>query len=298
MIEAVEGYLEMRRLLRYKDVDLTRDLRRFARQAEVEGYRFLDNGFVRRWISTTRGRFHKAVLAYNIRHLGQYLHAEDERHEIIPAFFGKPRQSGTKLPYIYEPEEIAAIMDRLAHAPLRNHWDARTYSTVVGLLAATGMRLGEALALDLEDLRTDHVLVTHGKFGKRRMVFIDHTTSAALRSYVRDRPSVVPGNAVFVTAARKRVRRMAMETKFRAATDALGYKDTHGTGLPRLHDLRHTFAVRSLAACEFDGKAVSAHVVALSVHLGHVSLKSTFWYLRSTFEMKERVAQAMELSDG
>lgn len=297
MIDAVEGYLEMRRYLRYKDEDLARDLRAFARDASNAGHIYIDTTFALTWASRCKGPFGRKILLYNIRALGLYLRAEDERHEVIPTLYCEPRQSYCKLPYIYDPEEIAAIMNWLLNERGVPRTDAKAYRTVIGLLAATGMRVSEALALDVSDVREDYLPVKSGKFNKERRVYIDQTTAFALQEYIMERSKRLDCAALFVSSHNKRLGQQALNVHFRRCTVALGLLGDSATGSPRIHDLRHTFAVRSLAECKFDRQAVMHHIVALSVHLGHVSMRSTYWYLRTSFKMKRGIVNAMEAHD-
>jgi len=235
-----------------------------------------------------------------VRIFARYVHTLDPRTE-IPAQDVLPHASRRPQPYIYTDAEVVALMaaaDRLDD-PFRAH----TYRTLFGLLASSGMRVGEALALDRPDLDLEQGILTvhHGKFGKSRHVPLHPTTRQALAGYA--------------TARDRRFRRRATAPAFFAslAGTRLVYTNAHLTffrlvdraGLggrpprrPRLHDLRHTFAVRTLIGWYQAGLDVERQLPVLSTYLGHVQPADTYWYLSAVPELLGRAAQRLQESRG
>jgi integrase/recombinase XerD len=230
-----------------------------------------------------------------VRRFCAFLNAEDPRHEVPPTgAFGRGKRP-RPAPHLLEPVQIRAIMDATLDLPPKGSISPYTYHYLFGLLAATGLRVSEALALQRDDLTDDGLIVRSGKFGKSRLLPIHATTRRTLTDYmvIRTRkggdcddlfvlktgrvPSKVRVHVVFVQLARR-----------------LGLRGPTGTPGPRLHDLRHSFAVRSLEACAHDRQAVAHHMTALSTYLGHADISHTYWYLEATPVLMHDIAAASE----
>jgi len=297
MIEAVEDYLELRRLQGLKDECLSRNLRRFARDAVAQGQTHITLAFTNDWIGRTKGPYARVIRYQEVRRFSLFVSAEDDRHERLPERRGVKQQSHNKIPYIYPAVEIDAIVAWLASNEATNKHCIGAYPTIIMLLAATGMRVSEALALDRSDLRDGYLLVRKGKGGRDRRVYVDDTTQEHLTKYLEQRGQQRKSPFMFVSATGSRIKLNTLQHAFRKATIALGIGDTIGSGPPRIHDLRHRFAVRTLEATGFDPAAVDKRDIALHTHLGHACMKSTFWYLRLTQEGKSRIVNALEKQD-
>lgn len=293
MIKAIERYLLMRKNLGYVDADLPRELRAFATFAAKRGALFIRVDDALAWVED-RGRYRFELLAC-VKRLGRYLRAEDVRHEIVPDIYTQPPpRSGRRVPFIYSDEEVRAVMAGFRRLSFPHPYDAATYEHLIGLIAVTGLRVSEAIGLGGEDLRSDSILVSNGKFGKDRRVYIDRTTQLAMNRYLRARPPEFDSLDLFVIHTNRAPSKSTVEAKFRRCTNLLGMTGRPNTGLPCIHDLRHTFVVRSLANCPLHRREVSKHAVALSTYLGHVSLESTYWYCDVTPDTKMLMAQTME----
>lgn len=295
MIEAVQRYLQLRKALGYQDIDICRDLPAFARFAARRGAVHLRDDDAIAWVSQGGAQSRRYELLASIRRLGLFLHAEDERHEVLAEEHTRSfRRTKRPPPYIYTDSEIRQILEELGALTLANAYDAATYKHIVGLIAATGLRINEARSILTKDFIKDEIMVRKGKFGKDRIVHLHQSTSKALRLYLLDRPKTLSQDRLFIIHNNRTPSDHSIGAMFRRCTNRLNLTGRNGSSLPRIHDLRHTFAVRSLAACGSDRKTISNHMVALSTYMGHVSVASTYWYLEISTETKESMALAIE----
>jgi integrase/recombinase XerD len=215
-----------------------------------------------------------------VRIFARHLQALDPATEVPPGDV-LPRRYLRARPYLYSPGEIAALMsaaDTLAPA-LR----AATWRTLIGLLAVTGMRQGEACRLvrDDTDLETGTLVIRDSKFGKSRLVFLHPTAVTALRAYeqARDEASPRPEAATFFLNTRGwPLNGPNLPATFAPLAAAAGIKARPGQRAPRLHDLRHAFTVATLLDWYRDGRDVQARLPLLSTWLGHTDPKHTYWY--------------------
>lgn len=207
-------------------------------------------------------------------------------------------------PYIYSAREIDALLDAARALGPRDALRRDTYATLIGLLASAGLRVGEAVRLRPADVRLDdrppHLIVQQAKFRKSRLVPLHPSTAHALRSYAdRRRKLRYDGLAetFFVSEKPGPLSARSVRRTFVALARKVGLRAPVGPG-PRLHDLRHTFAVGRLLAWYREGADVRARLPELSVYLGHVRPQDTYWYLTATPELlgvaAERFASFVE----
>ena len=213
-----------------------------------------------------------------MRRFAVYLHTIDPATEVPPpGVFPRHRRRPT--PYLWSPTEITQLLDgaRALRSPMR----AATHETLFGLLAATGMRLGETIGLDRGDvdLHTGVVTIRQAKFDRSRFVPLHPTATAALRRYTADRDRLCPNprsDRFFLSGAGTALDRSGVGKTFRHITTAAGIRT--GTAHPRIHDLRHSLAVRTLIEWQRSGISIDGHIAALSAYLGHGSPTDTYWY--------------------
>ena len=230
-----------------------------------------------------------------VRVFARYVQAIDPATE-VPDVALCARREVRPTPYLFSDEDIAALMAaaRSIEHPL---W-ARTCETVIGLLWATGLRIGEALRLECADVsfETGVVTVWRSKFKKSRHVPVTPCTLEALADYDRDRRAGYPRLATttfFVTKTGCRLNYPGIYNEFRALLEQTGVGSGPGTR-PRLHDLRHSFAVRTLLGWYRSGVDVGALLPRLSTYLGHVDPSTTYWYLSAAPELMALVAERLE----
>ena len=168
------------------------------------------------------------------------------------------------------------------------------YTTLLGLIAATGMRIAEALALQVDDVTADGLVIRETKFQKSRLLPLHDTVRQALDGYLIARRDVPGGSTLFVSRAGRPLPYNSVRNVFLALLDRTDLRRAHAGRDPRIHDLRHTFAVRSLESCSHDRTAVARHIVALSTYLGHAHVTGTYWYLHATPVLMGQIAEAGE----
>lgn len=231
-----------------------------------------------------------------VRCFATYLHTLDPRAE-VPARDLLPVRPQRATPYLYSDEEIRSLIEacRGLRSPLR----AATYRTLIGLLAVTGLRVGEAIRLDREDIDFSQgvLLVREGKFGKSRELPLHPTTLQALRSYFRERDRWHPSPstpALFISPVGTRLLYCNVSWTFLKLVRFVGLKPRSAACRPRLHDLRHAFAVRTVLDAYRNGCDVQARLPLLSTYLGHVNPASTYWYLSAAPELLAMASGRLE----
>ena len=293
----VNRYITLRRTLGYKLVKAGRHLRAFARFAAGRGETHIRTASVLAWIETvSRTPGARARRLTDLILLARFLYAEDPRHE-VPRADITPNRKTRPIPYIYTPDEIARILDaagQLRHQkpnPLRR----QLYVMLFGLIAATGMRVSEALALRLDDIRPNGVLhIRETKFRKSRLVPLHATVVEALERYLEvRRQRAGESEWLFPSVEHREMCPTTVNYTFRCILRRAGIAPERGQQ-PRIHDLRHTFATRVLEQCGAERGAVARHFVALSTYLGHADIRNTYWYLQATPEMMTDIASAAE----
>ena len=221
------------------------------------------------------------------RGFARYLSGIDPCTEVPPLGL-MPSKQRWRRPFIYTPADIDAIISQVrasSMSPLR----VATYQTLIALLAASGLRIGEAIKLDDSDIDWDQgvLLIRESKFGKSRLVPLHPTTMAALAEHARLRDELQrrPKEAsFFVSLTRKRLIYAVVGPTFRRLVDDAGV-GTDAPSPPRLHDLRHTFAIRTLLSWYRSDEDVQAKIPVLSTYLGHREPASTYWYLSAAPEL-------------
>jgi integrase/recombinase XerD len=208
-----------------------------------------------------------------------------------------PYRSRRAIPYLYEPAQITALLT--AAGQLQPPLLAANYQTLIGLLSATGLRLGEAIRLDRVDVDDRHQLlrILDSKFGKSREVVLHNSTMRALDAYgrLRDQHFPQPRCEAFLVSLRgTRLRRNCIQHMFARLVRTAGLKPRSPGCRPRLHDFRHAFAVKTLLEWYRDGLDVQARLPLLSTYMGHVNPASTFWYLTAAPELLALVADRLD----
>jgi integrase len=230
------------------------------------------------------------------RQFARYLQTLDPDCEMLPARL-LPYRVRRATPYLYGPEEIAALMS--AAGRLRSPPQAVTYQTLIGLLAVAGLRVGEAIRLDRDDVDVDHSLlrIINSKYGKSREVPLHASAMHALHRYAERRAELCPRpgcEAFFLSTAGTRLHAANVRRVFTGLGLAVGLAPRSARCRPTLHSFRHSFAVRSLLEWHREGVDVQAQLPRLSTYMGHVEPSSTYHYLSAAPELLQLVARRLE----
>jgi integrase len=279
--EVVQHYLSLRRALGYK---LEREgmlLPDFVAFVEDQGGEHITTELARRWACQPSGAssYWWASRLSMVRRFAVHVRALDPRTEVPPTDlipYRKPRRT----PYLYTDADVQAVMRECAR--LQGPLAPATYATLLGLLAVTGMRVGETIALDRSDLdeRQQLLVIRHSKFNKSREVPLHTTTVEALKAYSKRRDHLhrkAKSPSFFVSHAGTRLWAQNVWERFARLRRWAGLP-SHPRP-PCIHDLRHSFAVATLLRWYREGADVEAKLPLLSTYLGHVSPSTTYWYL-------------------
>ena len=305
--ERVQEYLALRdRFGTGLSTGAARILRNFASFAANQGAQGVTTDLFLCWKEQcgTAGRQTWSYRLSHVRAFARWLQSVDPLTEVppsglIPAGQRRPR------PYIYTDAEIVGIVSEAARLPSKLGLRGLTYSTLFGLLAVTGLRISEALGLDDEDVDTDAALlhIRHAKNDRSRVVAITPCTAERLVEYrlLRDRIlGAVDTPAFLVNENRWRVNRFTAEYIFAQVSQRIGLREQQPLGHagrgPRLHDLRHTLAVRTIIDWYRSGLDPDREMYKLSTWLGHSSPGNTYWYLEATPELLQLATERAERS--
>ena len=296
----VEEYLATRRALGAKLTDAEGMLRSFLAFLARSQETFVTTALALRWATEPRDAqpAHLAARLGAVRAFARYANATDARHEVPPAglLSARPRRA---IPYIYSDNELAELIGAARGLSGSTGLRPRTYATLLALLAASGMRSSEPLRLDRNDVDLDQGVLTvrESKFGKSRLVPVHESTAKALESYATQRDQLCPQTsspAFFLSERGTRIVQNTLEQTFVQLSRQVGLRSPSDSRGPRLHDLRHRFAVRTLLRWYRDGVDVESRLPRLATYLGHAHMSDTYWYLTATPELLQLAAKRLD----
>jgi integrase len=292
--DEIERYVALHRATGFKFKIQACLLQHFLRHATARREDHVSAESAVAWASTAPSSRSRGDRLQVVRRFARAMVAENPRHELPPYLtFGPPRTRPQ--PFLFTPAQVDELLRAAAALRARDTLRPRTFVTLFALLAATGMRVSEALALHLDDVTSAGLVVRATKFRKDRLVPLHATTRQGLEEYlaVRRRTGGTCPH-VFLSTHRTALPYSTVFATFLALMRGCGLRAGPGQPGPRIHDLRHTFAVRSLEQCPGDRDAIRRHIVALSTYLGHAHVSDTYWYLQATPAMLRDVAEASE----
>ena len=303
----VEQYLAERRRVGFTLRTMAYGLARFAKHVEGAGHRGpLTVDLMAAWARQAKGghgdRATSARRLKMLRPFTAWLRQFEPATEVPDeAVFG--RVPGRTTPHVYRDPEIVELLAAAKRLGPSDGLRPAVMETLFGLIACTGLRISEALGLhDADvDLKAEALTVRRSKFGKSRLVPLHPSAVEALAHYRTLRTShvrVTP-DAPFFVATRGRLRGEPLGDRqvhriFAELRDQLGWVDRGSHGAPRVHDLRHSFAVRRLVLWHEQGVDISQRMLALSTYLGHAKVSNTYWYLTGVPELMGLVGQRFE----
>jgi integrase len=295
---ALSDYLSMRRALGFQLERSEKLLGQFIDYLEREGVETVRSEHALAWATQPEGVrpywwTHRLKI---VRVFTRYLATINPATE-VPATDLLPHQSPRATPYLYSDEDVNALLAATGtlYTPLRR----ATHRTLLGLLSVTGMRVGEALALNREDVNmTDGLITIHkGKFNKSRENPLHPTSVAALSDYLRERDGLYPNPpnpALFLSGTGARLSYSVTQYTFQRLVNQAGLKPRSRTCRPRLHDFRHRVAINALLDAYRSGADVQARLTLVATYLGHVHPASTYWYLSAAPELLGLAGQRLE----
>jgi integrase len=295
--QALAGYLTVRRSLGYALARPEKLLGQFITYLEDAGAETVTTRLALAWATLPGGNqsWH-ALRLQAVRGFASYLHTIDPAAEVPPAGL-VPWRPCRATPYLYSDADIAALIT--AAGSLRFPLRVATYQTLIGLLVVTGMRIGEAIRLDRADLdlASGVLTVRESKFGKSRLVPLHPTTADALGGYLRLRDQRHPRPetaAVFISLAGTRLDYRNVHATWKLLAARAGLQPRSPSCRPRIHDMRHSFAVASLVNAYASGQDGQPRLALLATWLGHVDPAATYWYLSAAPELLALAGQRLD----
>jgi integrase/recombinase XerD len=298
--KALEEYLAVRRALGFKLHLSGRLLHRFVEFAEKERASFITTKLALEWATQPKDAqpAQWANRLSMVRNFAKYHSAIDPRTE-IPSKELLPYHYHRKPPYIYTDAEILKLISAAKKLPSPRGLRAITLSTLLGLLAVTGMRMSEPINLDRKDvdLKNGILTIRQTKFDKSRLVPVHITTRNKLRKYTRLRDKLCPkpkSPSFFISGRGTRLTDCTVRGWFVILSHQIGLRSPDDSYGPRLHDLRHRFAIKTLLNWYKSGCNVENNMPILTTYLGHGHVTDTYWYISATPELLQMAALRLE----
>jgi len=302
--ESADEYLQVRRALGFKLYEEGLLLDQFVRFAEQQGASIITRTLALQWATQpkTCGPPQWAKRLGTVGQFARYRSACDPRTE-IPTPDLLPFRYRRKAPYIYREEQITQLLQAAKRLPSATGLRALTYFTLFGLLAVTGMRVGEAVCLDRKDvdLQKGMITIRQAKSGKARVIPVHPSTQRALEVYARRRDHIRPTSSVsrfFLSEDDTRLTVNMVQWTFRRMSHQIGLRGPNDRRGPRIHDLRHTFVVRTMQSWYRANMDVERHLPKLSTYLGHGHVSDTYWYLTGTPELLQWAVKRVDSTKG
>lgn len=299
--DALAGYLSVRRALGFRLDRAEKLIGQFIDYLEEHQAAVVTIDHAVAWATAPAGAsWWHALRLSAVRPFATWLHSQDDSHEVPPAGL-IPHGPHRAVPYLYSAAEIGALVT--AAGRRRQPVSSVTYPALIGLLAAAGARVGELLALDDSDFDAGQGVLTvrNGKSGKQRLLPLHPTAAAALAAYQRERDRLLPrrpGGVLLASCAGTKLDYPRVQKTFRRIAADAGITARSAACRPRIHDLRHSFAVSSLLGWYRRGDDVQAMLPRLSTYLGHTDPRHTFWYLSAAPELLALAAERLENHQG
>jgi len=293
MIAAVESYLAVRRAAGFTLSNTEYLLRSFADFSRDQKQTHIRTVIAIDWAGRARSLAQRHTRYQTVCRFAQYVRVEDLRHESPPAnYFGYRKTR--RIPHIYSRDEIVGLVLAATRLPSSDSLRPKTYAALISLLVATGLRISEALHLLVSDITPNGLLIRRTKFQKTRLAPLHDTAATGLGRYLTHRQEKRRGgDHVFVSDDGRPLVYWKVHRVFRTLLKSAGFKPSGGRW-PRIHDLRHTFAVRALESSPTGRQRIGQHMLALATYMGHVNINATYWYLETTPELLRDIAVVAE----
>lgn len=291
---AIDEYLAMRRAAGFELEVPEYLLRSFARFASSRKETYVRTQSVVEWASQAPSLSQRDHRLKTVLRFAHYARLEDERHDIPPKdVFGYRKKR--RIPFIYSHTEILRLLKAASQLGPSGTLRPHTYQTLFALLFTTGLRISEALGLHKDDITADGLVIRETKFHKSRLVPLHETAHVALGDYSKRRkkfPAQSPH--LFISIRGKPLDRSSVQWTFRRILSAISLDPSPRGRRPRIHDMRHTYAVKALEQSPEGRDDIGSHMLALSTYMGHSNVADTYWYLEATPHLLQDIAFACE----
>ena len=291
---AIDEYLAVRRAAGFELEVPAYLLQSFARFAAGRGETHVHTPSVVEWASGAPSLSQRDHRLKTVLRFARYAHAEDERHEILPRdVFGYHKKR--RVPFIYSDVDIHRLLKTASQLGPPGTLRPHTYHTLFALLVTTGLRISEALAIHKDDITADGLVVRETKFHKSRLVPLHETAHIGLRDYLKRRKKSPTGDPhLFISIRGKPLDRSSVRWTFLRILAAIDLSPVPSERRPRIHDMRHTYAVRVLEQSPEGRDDIGRHMLALSTYMGHSNVADTYWYLEATPHLLQDIAATCE----
>ncbi len=290
----LESYLAIRRAAGFELIEPENILRNFVRYASQRGETHILTRTAIEWASLAPSLGHCRQKLHTLIRFARHARTDDNHHQIPPRDVFGPRPK-RRIPHIYLSSEISSLLREALKLGPEGSLRPHTYMTLFALLASTGIRISEALSLHLNDITGDGLIIRQTKFKKSRLIPVHKTVFEGLKQYIiRRKQWGGYDEHLFISMYRKKLAYGTVCEVFRSLRKNVGLDDRLSRSCPRLHDFRHTFAVRALEKCPEGRENVGKHMLALSTYLGHTHISDTYWYLETTPVLMRDISDAAE----
>ena len=297
---SLQDYLALRCGLGFKLEAVTSGLLKFVQFMEDRHASHITIQLSLEWAQqpTTAQPAHWAKRLSFVRGFAQYRAAIDNLTEVPPPGL-LPHRPKRIAPYIYSNREIGLLLAAALKLPSAGGLKRWIYYVLLGLLSVTGLRIGEALRMKLDDvdLNAGVLTVRDSKFGKSRLIPIHRSTQKVLANYLRRRRRFLAERSsvhLFISGTGNRLDSGDVHRTFCALSRQIGLREPCASHGPRLHDFRHRFAIETLLQWYRSGEDAESRLPALSTYLGHASVRDTYWYLSACPELMELAAKRVD----
>lgn len=302
LMTSLNEYIKVRRSFGYQLKVSERNLKEFITYLRKKDCEYITVQVALEWATLPKDvkRSYWSRRLSIIRLFAQYRIAEDPRTE-VPSSYLLSQQPNRIIPYIYSDKEISQLIEAcqsLLSLGLRHH----TYFTFFGLMAVTGCRISELISLNRDDLdvKNNWIIIRNSKCNKSRLLPLHQTTMRQLKKYskIRDHFPVHDVNAFFLSDRGTRITIWSARDAFIRISKQIGLRglsDSHG---PRIHDIRHSFAVKTLLNWYHKGININKKIMLLSTYLGHKKPTDTYWYITGTPELLSQATNLLEKNIG
>ncbi len=296
LITMINRYVELHRAMGFKYRIQNGLLQHFAIFAHQRGDTFVRCKTVIEWAKQAPSPAQRRNRLLTVRRFSISMQAEDKRYEVPPADAFGFETFKRRLRHLLSVSELKLLLQAALKLNPLNSIRPLTYSTLFSLLAATGIRISEAISLNVEDVTDDGLMIRATKFRKDRLVPLHRSAQEGLRHYLRCRIKYSGiEKSLFVSTNRKRLSYSTVNSVFLQLVRSIGLRKGPGHEGICIHDLRHRFAVKSLEECKGNRTDISQHMVALSAYLGHAHISDTYWYLQATPTLMKQIATTQEI---